>query len=255
MTAFVAFSGGKDSTALALRLGELGADFSLLFTPTGNELPDLREHIDRVVAMTGRSLVEPPNRSLDFWIRYHEALPNDRMRWCTRQIKIEPCLAFLRSQPGAVLYVGLRADEEERRGIYSATVDTQFPMREWGWGLAEVQKYLRQRGVSVPARTDCAVCYGQRIEEWWNLWRQHPEKFAEGEAYEALTGHTFRSSQRDSWPAALSALREEFESGRLPLSVQRAQRKADQRRALPMLPGFENDDDEDAPKSCRVCSL
>lgn len=41
MRQVVAFSGGKDSTALALRLHELGEAFSLLFTPTGNELPDV----------------------------------------------------------------------------------------------------------------------------------------------------------------------------------------------------------------------
>jgi predicted PP-loop superfamily ATPase len=40
----VAFSGGKDSTALALRLHELEEPFKLLFTPTGDELPELHAH-------------------------------------------------------------------------------------------------------------------------------------------------------------------------------------------------------------------
>ena len=33
----IAFSGGKDSTALALRMAEIGEDFVLFFTPTGRE--------------------------------------------------------------------------------------------------------------------------------------------------------------------------------------------------------------------------
>jgi len=83
----VAFSGGKDSTAMALRLAERGEDFKLLFTPTGNELPDLRIHLDRIVKMVDKPLITPPNYSLDHWIREYEALPNHRQRWCTRLIK------------------------------------------------------------------------------------------------------------------------------------------------------------------------
>src|SRR5688572_1460639 len=63
-----ALSGGKDSTALVLRLAELGEDFECLFTPTGNELPELRAHLDNVVRLIGKPLVTPPNRSLGFWI-------------------------------------------------------------------------------------------------------------------------------------------------------------------------------------------
>lgn len=38
MTQVVAFSGGKDSTAMALRMAELGEDFSLLVAD-GSETP------------------------------------------------------------------------------------------------------------------------------------------------------------------------------------------------------------------------
>lgn len=46
MTTFVAFSGGKDSTAMAYLLAEQGEDFELLFTATDNELPGLRAHVE-----------------------------------------------------------------------------------------------------------------------------------------------------------------------------------------------------------------
>ena len=42
------------------------------------------------------------------------------------------------------------------------------------------------------------------------------EGYAQGEAWEAQTGYTFRSYGRDSWPAALKDLRVEFEKGRVP---------------------------------------
>ena len=231
MTHFVAFSGGKDSTAVALRLAELGEDFTLLFTATGNELPELRAHIDRVVAMTGCPLVEPPNRSLHEWITEFEALPNWRQRWCTRLIKIVPCIAWLQAHPGSTLSVGLRADEETRVGLYGDYASYRYPLQQWGWKLPDVRHYLTTRGVEVPKRTDCALCYGQRLGEWWALWAEHPEEFARGEAYEEKTGHTFRSRGRDTWPAPLVQLRKRFEAGDKPKGV------------------------ADSNDACRVCKL
>lgn len=219
MRTIVAFSGGKDSTAMALRLAELGESFDLLFTPTGNELPELMDHIAKIVEMTGATLVTPPNKPLDFWITSQEALPNWRQRWCTRLIKIEPCIAYLVRFKGSTLCVGLRADEPQREGLYGPYATYRYPLREWSWGIGDVKDYLRQRCVKVPKRTDCALCYGQRISEWHALWRDHPEEYAKGEAYEKLTGFTFRSKQRDTWPPGLAELRVEFEKGRKPKNV------------------------------------
>jgi PP-loop superfamily ATP-utilizing enzyme len=234
----VAFSGGKDSTAMVLLMADRGEDFVLLFTPAGNELPELFDHIQRIAALVGKELIQPPNQSLAFWIDHHNALPSWRMRWCTRQIKIKPCIDWLEQHPGSTLCVGLRADEESRTGLYGDYATYRYPLREEGWEEADVLAYLAQRGVSVPARTNCAVCYDQRLPEWWSLWRNYPEEWAKGEAWEASTGHTFRSPGRDTWPAAMVDLRQRFEAGDLPRGID------------PNLSFF-----DDAPKRCRVCSL
>lgn len=228
----VAFSGGKDSTALALRMSELGEKFRLLFTTTGNELAELWAHFDNVVALTGAEVIRPAAPTLSELIEQFNALPNWRQRWCTRLIKIRPCLDWLTLNPDATLCVGLRADEDARVGIYGE-VHTRYPLREWGWGEADVLHYCKTRGVKVPARTDCAVCPYQRLGEWWRLWRKYPKEWAQGEAWEAATGHTFRSPSRDTWPAALADLRAEFERGRKPR-------------------GADEDCDEIACRACRL---
>lgn len=219
----VALSGGKDSTAMALRLAELEPrDYVYVCTPTGNELDKMFEHWRGLGELLGKPIVPVMGGTLDGLIRKQGALPNWRQRWCTRMLKIEPYAAWLLQQSGRgpiVSYVGLRADEPEREGgDYAAVpgVTMRFPMREWGWGLRDVVEYLARRGVSIPARTDCALCFYQKLGEWWNLWKLHPEKYAEGEEYERLVGHTFRSPGRDTWPAALADLRREFEAGRVP---------------------------------------
>ena len=239
----VALSGGKDSTAMALRLAEVEPDAERVYfcTPTGDELPDMQAHWAKLESLLGQPLVRVTEHTLDGLIEKWDALPNGRMRWCTRMLKIRPCLDYLATLKGRehVLCVGLRADEPTREGIYSDDVVNRFPLREWGWGLAEVKGYLRERGVTVPPRTDCARCYAQRLGEWWALWREHPEIWAHAEAQEKATGHTFRSDTRDTWPAALCEMRARFEAGGRPA-------RAGQ------LPIF---DDEDDQGPCRVCRL
>jgi len=211
---YVGFSGGKDSTALAYKLREYTANFSLLFTPTGNELPEVITHVEKTARALDVPLIIPPGPSLLQLINEFNALPNHRQRWCTRMIKIVPCIAYLKSHPGSTLFVGLRADEEERKGLYSELVKTVFFLRKLGWGLSDVLGYLNYIGVRVPERTDCALCYEQRIIDWRNLLRKHPDMYAQGEALEEKTGHTFRSPTRDTWPASLKDLRLDFERGR-----------------------------------------
>ena len=239
MNHVVALSGGKDSTAMALRLAEVEPrDYQYVCTPTGDEPPAMFAHWKRLGDLLGKPIL-PINfrNSLDGLIREQNALPNWRQRWCTRMLKIEPYAAWLRQRAPAVSYVGLRADEPEREGGDYADVpgiEMRFPLREWGWGIDEVMAYLDRRGVAVPRRTDCRKCFFQSLPEWYAFWRDDPEGWAEAEALEELTGHTFRSPGRDTWPAALAELRVEFERGRMP-------RGAGQ-EALPLM-------------QCRVCRI
>jgi len=217
----VAFSGGKDSTALSFRMSELGHEFRLLYTPTGNELPEMRQHIERVGKMTKKEIIVKKFKSLGQLIEEQKCLPNWRMRWCTRILKIETAAQFMEDHANDIkLAVGLRADEEGRiGGTYDC--DVIYPLREWGWSLGDVTDYLALQGIQIPERTDCAVCYYQTLHEWYQLLIKHPDYFRQGEKWEALTGFTFRSAQRDTWPAALKDLRVEFEAGRVPKKRQR----------------------------------
>lgn len=242
-THVVALSGGKDSTAMALRLAEVEPDVERIYvcTPTGNELPEMFAHWLRLGHLLGSPVLPVVAHSLEERVEHYNALPNWRQRWCTRELKIEPFAAFLATHSPTVSYVGLRADEEGRGGVdYAAYVPdttTRYPLREWGWGINDVLGYLSKRGVSVPDRTDCGLCFFQRLGQWFDLWNEHPDAWAEGERWEEATGHTFRSPGRDSWPAALVDLRAEFESGRIPKD----------RRQLDLF--------GQNPNQCRACTL
>lgn len=213
----VGLSGGKDSTALAMWLVENEPrDYEFICNETGDELPEMLEHWAKLERVLGKPLIRVRhNRNLDQLCEDQNALPNWRQRWCTRILKIEPTIRYMEALPDdSVLYVGLRADEEARPGIFSEDLIVRFPLREQGWTEADVYAYLDKQGMCIPERTDCGKCFYQRLDEWQTLYFKHPERYAEGVALEKKTGHTFRSPGRDTWPASLEELGKEFERGR-----------------------------------------
>lgn len=226
MKHIVALSGGKDSTAMALRLAEIEPyiDFSFVCTPTGNEPPEMFAHWRHLGNLLGKPLKPIVGGTLINLIERQNALPNWRQRWCTRILKIEPYAKWLASQRPCVSYVGLRVDEPDREGgdyLNIPGVQMRFPLREWNWRIEEVTWYLRERAIDIPKRTDCALCFFQRLVEWHELWRDDREAWDQGERLEAMVGHTFRSPQRDKWPASLAGLRERFEAGEVPKDTRR----------------------------------
>lgn len=213
----VGLSGGKDSTALALALAEREPrDYTYICNATGNELPEMQAHWRKLEKLLGKPIIPVRHlKDLVGTIREQNMLPNVFSRWCTRILKIEPTLEYFATLPeGSILYVGLRADEEARRGLWGDDITVRFPMREWGWNESDVWGYLDRRGVCIPKRTDCGLCPYQRLGEWRDLWQNYPEIYAEGITLEAEFGHTFRSPGRDTWPADLASLAKEFEKGR-----------------------------------------
>lgn len=216
----VALSGGKDSTAMALRLAEIEPrDYTYICTPTGDELPTMFAHWRNLATILGKPIIPICKDTLHHLIKRQNALPNWRQRWCTRLLKIEPYADYLALHAPATSYVGLRSDEPEREGgdyLAIPGIQQDFPLRRWGWTITDVTDYLHHRQITVPPRTDCSLCFFQRLIQWWELWHDHPDEWATGVALESLTGHTFRSPSRDTWPASLAELARLFNDGHKP---------------------------------------
>jgi len=216
-----AISGGKDSVAMALLLRETNPeiDFTWICTPTGNEPAAWFQHMRELRDRIGPIIPIMYPGGLGALIQKWNALPNWRQRWCTRALKIEPFAAYLMQNTPAKFYVGLRADEEAREGgDYQdvPNVEMIFPLRDADMGISDVFDFLAARQQRIPVRTDCKVCFFQRLIEWYELWRDDLPSYIEGEAWEEQTGYTFRSPGRDTQPTSLKDLRAKFETGWVP---------------------------------------
>jgi hypothetical protein len=223
----VALSGGKNSTAMALRLAEVEPrSYAYVCTPTGDELPEMEAHWRRCEELLGQRIERIQETTLVDVTKKAKMLPNWRARFCTPILKIVPFQKFVVERSPAVVYVGLRADEEGREGMRLnglKDIELRYPLREWGWGIMDVLDYLAQREVTIPWRTDCARCFYQTLHEWWRLWKEYPEIYESAVDDEQRTGHTYRSPQRDTQPTALVDLAAKFEAGYQPKAHKRGE--------------------------------
>jgi len=187
MTYYVAFSGGADSTALAILLKEQGVkDIELVFYDTGAELPETHWTILNVAKKLGCELTVLSNGTWFQWfIAYHWSIPGFRQRWCTRTLKQMPATRYFADKEPAA--IGIRADEPHRMSDYEPRplVDAGMDKKDV---IALCEKYDLLNPCYVWRRScSCYLCQFQGLVEWKGLQREHPELFALAEHYEAMS--------------------------------------------------------------------
>ena len=186
-------SGGKDSSALAIYMRDRVPDMEYFFCDTGAELPETYEYLNKLEAVLGKPIARlNSDKGFDHWFEvFRGALPSPQMRWCTKYMKIQPLEAWLGDAP-AISYVGIRADENNRKGYISTkpNIETSFPFVDDGIDHTAVLKILDDAGVGLPSyyewrtRSGCYFCFYQRKAEWVGLADRHPELFERAVAIE-----------------------------------------------------------------------
>lgn len=144
---------GKDSlaTALVQTTRDRSLEYEFLFNDTGAELPETYAWLDRVERETGFEIVRI-GKNLEEIIVGYDVLPSHKMRYCTREAKIQPMETWIGKEEEAIVYYGLRADED--RGGYVArnyAITPSYPLRDMGFDLHAVWQILEARDLLPPA--------------------------------------------------------------------------------------------------------
>ena len=169
MTEYVAFSGGVDSTALALVM----PNAIPVFSDTGWEFPETYKHIEKFEQITGREVIRVHNKrfpdGIPEYIRAARFMPSHGARFCTDKFKIKPFNKFLQNNPG-VLNIALRADEPARVGNQTQGIEIRYPFRITGATRIDCLKIcmdndLIPRHPVYMARGGCKGCYYKRRSE------------------------------------------------------------------------------------------
>ncbi|WP_426172513.1 phosphoadenosine phosphosulfate reductase family protein [Pseudoduganella sp. R-34] len=191
-------SGGADSSLIAILMHLLypGVRFVLVFTDTVAEEPGIYVTLDDLEAFLGRSITRlTPELGLFELIEAQGGfLPSHSARWCTRILKLENFKPWLESQGQyrqRHMFIGIRADEQDRLAFAIDDVETHFPFIDMGLKREHVFQMLRET-IGIPryyarrTRSGCSDCFYQRRTEKVGLMQEQPIIFNRGAKYEKL---------------------------------------------------------------------
>ncbi|WP_368280349.1 phosphoadenosine phosphosulfate reductase domain-containing protein [Enterocloster citroniae] len=205
-------SGGKDSTAMVLRLIEEKRPLDLvLFCDTGLEFPQMYDHVRKVEqAITVPVVWLKAEQDFEYYMFHHtpERRPGStyegkigmswagpKNRWCTKRLKtqvIDQYLSSLRKENEIVQYIGIAADEPRRVKRFC------YPLVEWGMEEKDCLAYCYERGYDWGGlyrlfdRVSCWCCPLQGLEELRTLRREFPGLWSQLLEWESKTWRNFR---------------------------------------------------------------
>ncbi len=210
MNYVISFSGGKDSTAMALLMLEKGEPIhSVVAFDTGWEFPAMLEHWCKFEQYTGLEVVRiKPREPFDYWLfdrpviakkgtnkghvhRFGNGWPSPMRRWCTRE-KVNAIRRHLKTIGEPVSCIGFAADETRRAGAVSGRdIPQRYPLIEWDIDEAEALQICKHHGFTWGGlydhfrRVSCFCCPLQRIGELRTLRREFPELWQQMLAWDA----------------------------------------------------------------------
>lgn len=219
MKHIVSLSGGKDSTAMLLRMLELDMPVDLiLFFDGGWEFPQTYQHLRELEDSMGLSITTlKPERSFDYWMYEHEAYskhrevkrigygwPSPSRRWCTREKgnALRRAIKPYRAE-GFREYIGIAYDETDRF-LRSSTLrrpGAVFPLVEWEWTEADCLKYCYSRGFDWSglyeyfAHVSCFCCPLSRLGELRNMYHYFPDLWQRLREMQARTYNGFKDDK------------------------------------------------------------
>lgn len=205
----VSFSGGKDSTAMLLRMVELGIKIDMIiFCDTGIEFDEMYRHIKKVGDYIGLPITTLQAKySFEHLLLDHVvtkrngekvcgySFPTSRIRWCTSKLKIDVFNKYIKEleqKYNVIRYVGIAFDERHR------IKDFRYPLVEWGWAEKDCLNYCYKKGFDFGGlyeifnRVSCWCCPLQPLSELRKLRKYFPKKWELLLDYQSKTWQTFK---------------------------------------------------------------
>ena len=190
MKRIVSFSGGKDSTAMVIKMIEHKIPFDeLVFFDGGWEWEEIYKHVANFEKYIKKPItILRPEKSFDWWmyekpcaIGLGKGWPRFNLRWCTG-VKQDTLKKYFKAQGEYVTFIGFTFDEKHRvpekkdsTKLYPL-IDLKIPeseclkiCKEHGFDFGGLYKYMNS--------TSCWCCPLQPMRAVRALYRYFPEKW------------------------------------------------------------------------------
>ena len=206
----VSFSGGKDSTAMLLKMIELNYKIDeIIFIDTGVEFPEMYKHIHDIENYINRPItILKSDKSFEYYMFDHiktrgkrkgqkgYSWSDFRNRWCTKYLKIDVIGKYLKKykQQGykIIEYHGIAIDEPKR------IKEHKYPLVDWGMTEKDCLEYCYSKGFYWSGlyekfhRLSCWCCPLQSLKELKVLYNEFPELWNKLKEWDNNTYRQFR---------------------------------------------------------------
>lgn len=201
----VSFSGGKDSTAMLLRMIELKMHIDeVIYCDTGMDFPSMERHIKRVKKLVEDAGIKfvtlKSSLSFEYYMFDHQpkrrlstiiqlggnpkgySWPDSKSRWCTSRMKIDILRKYkkeLYNKYDVIEYVGIAVDEQYRLNREN-NITHKHPLVDWNWTELDALTYCYDKGFDweglykIFDRVSCWCCPLQSMKDLKELWKHFP---------------------------------------------------------------------------------
>lgn len=211
MKHIVSFSGGKDSTAMLLRMLEENMQVDeIIYCDTYKEFPQMYKHIEKIK----KYIKEKYNKEIttlkaekdfDYYMFEHEKTRGKNKgkrgygwstmlcRWCTSNLKTNVINKYLKAKNEEYTeYIGIACDEPKR------IKDKCYPLIDWGMTEKDCLHYCYERGFDYDGlyehfdRVSCWCCPLKNLKELEILYKYYPELWEELKKMDKRAYNQFR---------------------------------------------------------------
>ena len=162
MKNIVSFSGGKDSTAMLLKMIENNHHIDeIIMCDTGMEFPEMYEHIEKVEKYIQMPItILKAEKSFNYWMFEHVktkgknkgqkgySWPDFRNRWCTQALKKQVIHKYLKEKykdEDVLEFHGIAVDETDRLQK-NKEKNIKYPLAEWNMTEKDCLEYCYSKG-------------------------------------------------------------------------------------------------------------
>nr|DAX46315.1 MAG TPA: phosphoadenosine-phosphosulfate reductase [Ackermannviridae sp.] len=211
----VSFSGGKDSTAMLLKMIENNMPIDdIIFLDTTVEFPEMYEHITKVEKYIGRTITKlKAEKDFEYMLLHYEkkkgknkgqkgySFPDFRNRWCTRYFKKDIIRKYLKSKYKdceVIEYHGIAIDEPDRLNKNKEKI-IRYPLAEWNMTEQDCLNYCYSKGFNWNglyekfARLSCWCCPLQRLGGLKIIYSEYPTLWNKLKYWQENTYRKFRN--------------------------------------------------------------
>jgi len=223
----ICFSGGKDSTAMLLRMIELEEKIDhIIFADTGFEYPELYDYIKRIETLIGRKItIVKSKKTFNEWMygKLTSGKNEGKIRgfpfilgacYWMRESKVYPISRFLKGIE-YIRCIGIAKDEENR---IQKDKNIRYPLIEWGWTEQDCVNYLNKKSLLNPLymnfkRIGCYFCPKQNDYSKWLTWKFYPELW---KRIEKIEEENLKICNRNIFHKPLKEFTDNWELGTIP---------------------------------------